>query len=49
MHSKLQLLKFPNYMRIVVPSGNMVPYDWGETGAVENVRPPPTTPRTLLT
>ena len=37
MHSKLQLLKFPNYLRIVVPSGNMVPYDWGETGAVENV------------
>ena len=39
MHSKLQLLKFPNYLRIVVPSGNMVPYDWGETGAMENVRP----------
>ncbi|KAK8030657.1 ubiquitin interaction domain-containing protein [Apiospora arundinis] len=37
MHSKLQLLRFPNYLRIVVPSGNFVPYDWGETGSMENV------------
>ncbi|KAK8040852.1 tyrosyl-DNA phosphodiesterase domain-containing protein [Apiospora phragmitis] len=37
MHSKLQLLRFPNHLRIVVPSGNFVPYDWGETGAMENV------------
>lgn len=37
MHSKLQLLRFPNYLRVVVPSGNLVSYDWGETGAMENV------------
>ncbi|KAI6375733.1 hypothetical protein MCOR25_002895 [Pyricularia grisea] len=37
MHSKLQLLKFPGYIRIVVPSGNLVPYDWGEqNGIIEN-------------
>ncbi len=37
MHSKLQLLKYANYLRIVVPTGNLVPYDWGETGLMENV------------
>ncbi|OTB04965.1 hypothetical protein M426DRAFT_57748 [Hypoxylon sp. CI-4A] len=37
MHSKLQLLKYPNYLRIVVPSGNFVPYDWGESGVIENM------------
>ncbi|KAI1328497.1 tyrosyl-DNA phosphodiesterase-domain-containing protein [Xylariaceae sp. FL0255] len=37
MHSKLQLLKFPGYMRIVIPTGNLVPYDWGETGMMENM------------
>ncbi|KAI2630613.1 phospholipase D/nuclease [Hypoxylon sp. NC1633] len=37
MHSKLLLLKYPRYLRIVVPSGNMVPYDWGETGVIENI------------
>ncbi|KAF7517421.1 hypothetical protein G7054_g13826 [Neopestalotiopsis clavispora] len=37
MHSKLQLLKFANYLRIVVPTGNLVPYDWGETGVMENM------------
>ncbi|EOO02856.1 putative tyrosyl-dna phosphodiesterase domain-containing protein [Phaeoacremonium minimum UCRPA7] len=37
MHSKLQLLKYPNYLRIVVPTGNFMPYDWGETGAMENM------------
>ncbi|RYC59815.1 hypothetical protein CHU98_g6380 [Xylaria longipes] len=37
MHSKLQLLKFPNYLRIVIPTGNLVPYDWGETGVMENM------------
>ncbi|KAI0382763.1 phospholipase D/nuclease [Hypomontagnella monticulosa] len=36
MHSKLQLLKYPRYLRIVVPTGNFVPYDWGETGVIEN-------------
>ena len=38
MHSKLQLLKYSNYMRIVVATGNLVSYDWGETGTLENVR-----------
>ncbi|KAI1174183.1 tyrosyl-DNA phosphodiesterase-domain-containing protein [Nemania sp. FL0916] len=37
MHSKLQLLKFPGYMRLVIPTGNLVPYDWGETGVMENM------------
>ncbi|OTA60229.1 phospholipase D/nuclease [Hypoxylon sp. EC38] len=37
MHSKLQLLKFPGYLRVVVPTGNFVPYDWGETGVIENM------------
>ncbi len=37
MHSKLQLLGYPNYLRIVVPTGNLVPWDWGETGVMENV------------
>ncbi|KAI5859333.1 phospholipase D/nuclease [Durotheca rogersii] len=37
MHSKLQLLKYPGYLRIVVPSGNLVPFDWGETGSLENM------------
>lgn len=38
MHSKLQLLSHPNHLRIVIPSANLVPYDWGEQGGVmENV------------
>ncbi|KAH7308226.1 ubiquitin interaction domain-containing protein [Stachybotrys elegans] len=37
MHSKLQLLKYPNYLRVVVPTGNLVPYDWGESGVMENM------------
>jgi hypothetical protein len=37
MHSKLQLLKYPGYLRVVVPTANLVPYDWGETGVMENV------------
>jgi hypothetical protein len=40
MHSKLQILKYPRYLRIVIPSGNLVPYDWGETGHMENVCAP---------
>lgn len=31
----------PSHLRIVVPSGNLVPYDWGETGHLENVRRTP--------
>ncbi|KAH7262669.1 tyrosyl-DNA phosphodiesterase-domain-containing protein [Fusarium tricinctum] len=37
MHSKLQLLKYPDYLRVVVPTANFVPYDWGETGVMENM------------
>jgi Tyrosyl-DNA phosphodiesterase. len=38
MHSKLMLLKFEKFLRIVVPTGNFMSYDWGETGTMENVR-----------
>jgi len=38
MHSKLQILKYESYIRIAVPTGNLVSYDWGETGTQENVR-----------
>ncbi|KAL2871322.1 uncharacterized protein BJX67DRAFT_341980 [Aspergillus lucknowensis] len=34
MHSKLMLLFHPKYLRIVVPTANLVPYDWGESGGV---------------
>ncbi|KAJ4392064.1 hypothetical protein N0V93_005685 [Gnomoniopsis smithogilvyi] len=37
MHSKLQLLKYKGFLRIVVPTGNLVAYDWGETGTMENM------------
>ncbi|GFP60428.1 hypothetical protein TASIC1_0018003300 [Trichoderma asperellum] len=37
MHSKLQLLKYPNHLRVVIPTGNLMPYDWGETGVMENM------------
>lgn len=30
MHSKLMLLFYPTHLRIVVPTANLVPYDWGE-------------------
>ena len=36
MHSKLMLLFFNNYMRIVVPTANLIPTDWGEGGIMEN-------------
>ena len=50
MHSKLQLLFYADYLRVVVPTvsspyerdliqGNLVAYDWGETGIMENVSP----------
>ena len=31
MHSKLMLLSHKDYLRIVVPTANVTPYDWGET------------------
>lgn len=37
MHSKLMLLAHPSYLRIVVPTANLVPYDWGENGVMENM------------
>ncbi|KAL2181732.1 tyrosyl-DNA phosphodiesterase-domain-containing protein [Thermothelomyces heterothallicus CBS 202.75] len=37
MHSKLMLLKYENYLRIVVPTGNLMSFDWGETGTMENM------------
>ena len=37
MHSKLMLLSHPTYLRIVVPTANLVPFDWGETGEMENM------------
>jgi hypothetical protein len=42
MHSKLMLLFHPEHLRIVVPSANLVPYDWGEqNGVMENVSAEP--------
>ena len=38
MHSKLLLLKYEAYVRVVVPTGNLMSFDWGETGTMENVR-----------
>lgn len=37
MHSKLMLLSHPRHLRVVVPSANLVSYDWGESGIMENV------------
>ena len=37
MHSKLMLLSYSSYLRIVVPTANLMPYDWGETGVMENM------------
>ncbi|KAL2828233.1 tyrosyl-DNA phosphodiesterase [Aspergillus cavernicola] len=34
MHSKLMLLFHPGYLRIAIPTANLVPYDWGEAGGV---------------
>lgn len=41
MHSKLMLLFHKDYLRVVVPTANLTPFDWGEMGGVmENVNPP---------
>ena len=37
MHSKLMLLSYQSHLRVVVPTANLVPYDWGETGVMENM------------
>lgn len=39
MHSKLMLLSHPNHLRVAVPTANLVPYDWGETGIVSQLHP----------
>lgn len=50
MHSKLMLLFHPGYLRIVAPTANLTPYDWGEKGGVmENVGMISTFYRPLLT
>ncbi|RAH63398.1 tyrosyl-DNA phosphodiesterase [Aspergillus piperis CBS 112811] len=37
MHSKLMLLFHPGYLRLVVPTANLTPFDWGEmNGVMEN-------------
>jgi Tyrosyl-DNA phosphodiesterase len=41
MHSKLQLLFHKTYLRIAVPSANLLDFDWGEMGGLmENVSYP---------
>ena len=37
MHSKLMLLSHPGYLRVAVPTANLVTYDWGESGEMENM------------
>ncbi|KAK4242628.1 hypothetical protein C8A03DRAFT_11236 [Achaetomium macrosporum] len=37
MHSKLMLLKYEKYMRVVIPTGNLMSFDWGESGTMENM------------
>lgn len=37
MHSKLMLLSYASHLRIAVPTANLVPYDWGESGDMENM------------
>ncbi|KAK5137285.1 hypothetical protein LTR08_000255 [Meristemomyces frigidus] len=36
MHSKLMLLFHAHKLRVAVPSANLLNFDWGETGAMEN-------------
>ncbi|OLL25772.1 Tyrosyl-DNA phosphodiesterase 1 [Neolecta irregularis DAH-3] len=36
MHSKLQLLFHIEFLRVVIPTANLIPQDWGEIGAMEN-------------
>ncbi|KAF1810319.1 phospholipase D/nuclease [Eremomyces bilateralis CBS 781.70] len=36
MHSKLMLLSFENWIRVVIPTANLVPYDWGESANPNN-------------
>jgi hypothetical protein len=36
MHSKLMLLFYAGYLRIAIPTANLMPYDWGEAAVMEN-------------
>ncbi|KAK0288337.1 hypothetical protein LTR91_021900 [Friedmanniomyces endolithicus] len=36
MHSKLMLLFHPTKLRIAIPTANLLAFDWGETGMMEN-------------
>ena len=36
MHSKLMLLFHPEKLRIAIPTANLLNFDWGETGVMEN-------------
>ena len=36
MHSKLMLLFHEKKLRIAVPTANLLNFDWGETGKMEN-------------
>ena len=54
MRSKLMLLAHPNKLRVAIPSANLMSFDWGETGTMENTvwvidlprLPSPDTPKT---
>lgn len=37
MHSKLMLLTYSTHLRVVIPTANLVPYDWGDGGIMENM------------
>ena len=36
MHSKLMLLFHPEKLRVAIPTANLLDFDWGETGMMEN-------------
>ncbi|QIW95386.1 hypothetical protein AMS68_000904 [Peltaster fructicola] len=36
MHSKLMLLFHANKLRVAIPTANLLNFDWGETGVMEN-------------
>lgn len=36
MHSKLMLLFHPEKLRIAIPTANLLDFDWGDTGVMEN-------------
>ena len=36
MHSKLMLLFHPKKLRIAIPTANLLDFDWGESGVMEN-------------